>query len=84
VTPVPENITPGTNSADWGNVVSANIRTVTSTLSSSTATQGGKHTLRWWPLEPGLVLQKIVIEPHGKLSARTTLGLPESRRVGML
>ncbi len=46
VTPVPENITPGTNSADWGNVVSANIRKVTTTVqTASSGKVGGKHTV---------------------------------------
>lgn len=85
VKPVPENITPGTNSADWGNVVSANIRKVTTTVQTNhTAAAGQKRTLRWWPLEPGLVLEKVVVEPQGKMSALTSLGMPESGRVGMV
>lgn len=85
VKPVPDNITPGTNSADWGNVVSANIRTVTTMLSSNqTSGMEGKHTVRWWPLEPGLVLEKVVVEPNGMMSEMTTLGVPESGRVGMM
>ena len=85
VRPVPDNITPGTNSADWGNVVSANIRRVTTMLKSDqTAKVGEKRTVRWWPLEPGLVLEKMVVEPQGKMSALTSLGMPESRRVGMI
>ncbi|EST07409.1 hypothetical protein PSEUBRA_003235 [Kalmanozyma brasiliensis GHG001] len=84
VTPVPENITPGTNSADWGNVVSANIRRVTTQLSVNGTVESGKRTVRWWPLEPGLVLEKVVVEPLEGSSAATTLGMPESGRVGML
>ncbi|SNX87744.1 uncharacterized protein MEPE_06454 [Melanopsichium pennsylvanicum] len=88
VTPVPENISPGTNSADWGNVVSANIRKVTTMLETHTTTtttnMQGKHVVRWWPLEPGLVLEKVVVEPEGAMSILTSLGLPESRRVGMV
>ncbi|SJX66434.1 uncharacterized protein SRS1_16757 [Sporisorium reilianum f. sp. reilianum] len=85
VTPVPDNITPGTNSADWGNVVSANIRRVTTMLhTNQTVGVGAKRTVRWWPLEPGLVLEKVVVEPQRKMSALTSLGLPESGRVGMV
>ena len=85
VTPVPENITPGTNSADWGNVVSANIRKVTTQVKTNgTMGENGKHTVRWWPLEPGLVLEKVVVEPQGGMSVLTSLGMPESGRVGMI
>ncbi|GAC94323.1 hypothetical protein PHSY_001894 [Pseudozyma hubeiensis SY62] len=84
VTPVPDNITPGTNSADWGNVVSANIRKVTTMLRTNSTSGGGKHTIRWWPLEPGLVLEKVVVEPQGSMTVATALGMPESGRVGMI
>lgn len=91
VTPVPDNITPGTNSADWDNVVSANIRKVTTLLKTNNQTQTasqqpiqGRHTLRWWPLEPGLVLEKVVVEPQGSMTPLTSLGMPQSGRVGMV
>lgn len=85
VTPVPENITPGTNSADWGNVVSANIRKVTTELKAkSNGGVSGEHTVRWWPLEPGIVLEKVVVEPKGMMSTLTSLGMPESGRAGMI
>ena len=86
VKPVPDNITPGTNSADWGNIVSANIRKVTTTVTSNASSnmRSGKHTVRWWPLEPGLVLEKVVVEPNGTMTPLTSLGMPESGRVGMV
>lgn len=85
VTPVPDNITPGTNSADWANVISANIRKVTTLLQSNRTTAvAGKHMLRWWPLEPGLVLEKVVVEPKAGRTPLTSLGMPESGRVAMV
>jgi hypothetical protein len=42
--------------------------------------KAGKHTLRFWALEPGVVLQKVVIDLGGV--RRSYLGPPESWRVG--
>ena len=44
------------------------------------ATQPGKHTLKVWLVEPGVVLQKIVLDLGGV--AQSYLGPPESFRVG--
>ncbi|KAF2198850.1 hypothetical protein GQ43DRAFT_474173 [Delitschia confertaspora ATCC 74209] len=43
-------------------------------------TQPGKHTLKVWLVEPGVVLQKVVIDMGGV--AGSYLGPPESYRVG--
>ena len=44
-----------------------------------TYTQPGKHTLRVWELEPGVVLQKIIVNLGGVTASY--LGPPESYRV---
>jgi hypothetical protein len=57
----------------WEGVVASNIVTSTTTLSVSGA---GAHTLKFWRVDGGLVLQKLVVETSGAKS--TYLGPPES------
>lgn len=58
----------------WG-LTSGNSTTTTHDLSVI-----GKHTLKIWALEPGIVVQKIVIDLGGV--RRSYLGPPESFRAG--
>lgn len=73
VTLVPENYTAGNGNADWENSVKINAR-----IGKSTHTVGapGRHTLKVWMIDPGVVLQKIVVNT-GELK-RNYLGPPES------
>jgi hypothetical protein len=57
----------------WSNWVANNINIVSST---HTIDEPGHHTLKIWMQDPGVVLQKIVIET-GDLG-NTYLGPPES------
>jgi hypothetical protein len=59
----------------WNDAVTDNImkQTVfTKTLSP------GRHTIRYWMVDPGLVLQKIVLQKAG-IETQTYLGPPESK-----
>lgn len=58
----------------WG-LTSGNSTTTTHDLSKT-----GKHTLKIWVLEPGIVVQKIVIDFGGV--KQSYLGPPESFRAG--
>lgn len=51
------------------------------TSTTSFSISEGKHTLKFWALEPGVVLQKLVVDLGGVRS--TYLGPPESFRVGV-
>jgi len=67
------NETPG----KWDKMVSDNILTVVST---HVIRRAGAHTLKFFVVDPGIVLQKIVVDAGGaKLSY---LGPPESPRAG--
>jgi hypothetical protein len=61
--------------ADWSNSVENNVRTVKSRL---TVAKPGYHTLKFWMVDPGVVLQKIVVD-LGEVRP-SYLGPPESRR----
>jgi hypothetical protein len=64
------------NSAtDWAKSVSDSVRTATSTHSVATA---GYHTLKFWMVDPGIVLQKLVVDLGGVKPSY--LGPPESYR----
>jgi hypothetical protein len=60
---------------DWGEWVANNINIQKTTH----AVTPGKHTIKFWMIDPGLVLQKIVVEtgPHRE----SYLGPPESIRL---
>jgi hypothetical protein len=71
------NIHQGDNPQSWEKMVSDNVRTVTSKHKVKSA---GKHTLKYWMIDPGIVLQKIILQTGGLSSSY--LGPPESPRIG--
>ncbi|EPQ26207.1 uncharacterized protein PFL1_06142 [Pseudozyma flocculosa PF-1] len=81
VRPVADDTVPGGAPPDWNAVTAAGVRTNTTTLDVGSANKHGDvHALRMYGLEPGLVVQKVVIGlPMGDVSA---MGPPESPRVG--
>jgi lysophospholipase L1-like esterase len=68
----------------WDQAVGDSVRRV---LTTHSAVEPGRHTLKFWMVTPGVVLQKIVIEPQSANSPRTSgvkpsyLGPPESARL---
>jgi hypothetical protein len=58
---------------DWEQAVSDGVRRVTLPL---TIAKPGYHTLRIWAVDPGVVLERIVVS-HGPLKP-SSLGPPES------
>jgi hypothetical protein len=60
---------------DWAKSVSDSVRTVTSALTIATT---GYHTLKVWMVDPGIVLQKLVVDLGGEKPSY--LGPPESYR----
>lgn len=65
----------------WGLSSNQWLTTGNSTITKHNLSKTGKHTLRIWSIEPGVVFQKIVIDLGG---VRTSyLGPPESFRVGV-
>ena len=61
----------------WNNQVTNNIKTMTTT---HTIDKPGEHVLKFWMVDPGIVLQKIVVDTGGVKSCY--LGPPESYRGG--
>ena len=70
------SMSPDTYHADWNRMVSDNAQTSTSTHTLDTP---GEHVLRFWMVDPGVVLQKLVVATD-ELPA-SYLGPPESLRV---
>jgi hypothetical protein len=62
---------------DWQEAVRNNVRKVKST---HTLTDAGYHTLKVWMVDPGVVLEKIVVDTGGVKPSY--LGPPESYRSG--
>jgi hypothetical protein len=58
---------------DWEESVKDNVRTI---ISTHALTGSGYHTLRYWMVDPGIVLQKIVVDLGGLKPSY--LGPPES------
>ena len=50
------------SSADWETAVKDSVRQVKSSL---TLAMPGYHTLKFWMVDPGVVLQKIVVDLGG-------------------
>jgi len=67
-----ENETPKT----WGKTVEDNMRLISSKWKISSP---GKHVLNYWMIDPGIVLQKIIVDTGG--ARPSYLGPPESVRV---
>ena len=77
LTLVPADYKAQNGNHDWEKVVSDNARTV---KSSHLISQSGYHTLKYWMVDPGVVLQKIVVDCGGVKPSY--LGPPESFHVG--
>lgn len=73
VTLVPADYRAQNGNRDWEKVVGDNARCVRSTHTLATA---GSHTLKLWMVDPGVVLQKIVVDCGGVKPS--CLGPPES------
>jgi oligosaccharide reducing-end xylanase len=70
---VPEGYNADNGNADWENSVRRNARIVKTT---HTIPEAGYHTLRFWMVDPGVVLQKLVVNTGGLQPSY--LGPPES------
>jgi hypothetical protein len=72
---VPENYSVGSGdfNRDWGMTVSDNIRKVKTPFDLKTP---GEHTLKFWMVDPGVVLEKIIVDCGGVKPSY--LGPPES------
>ncbi|HEY3761098.1 MAG TPA: glycosyl hydrolase 115 family protein [Verrucomicrobiae bacterium] len=75
VTAVPANYSVGDGNHDWEETARDNVRKITTDLKT---TYAGKHTLKVWMVDPGVVLQKIVVNCGGE--KESYLGPPESYR----
>jgi hypothetical protein len=69
------NVHAGYGQADWERSVKDNIRVLTS---KHTLTTSGPHVLKFWMIDPGLVLEKLVVNTGGLRPSY--LGPPESVR----
>lgn len=77
ITAVPENYSVGSGdfNRDWGITVSDNVRKVKTDFNLEKA---GEHTLKFWMVDPGVVLEKIIVDCDGVKPSY--LGPPESLR----
>ena len=75
ITLVPADYKAQNGNRDWEKVVSDNARYVSS---QHTLARAGYHTLKYWMVDPGVVLQKIVVDCGGLKPSY--LGPPESFR----
>jgi hypothetical protein len=73
ITLIPEGYNAQNRNADWEKSVSDNYRISNSSLNIASA---GYHTLKIWMIDPGVVLQKIIINTGGLKPSY--LGPPES------
>jgi hypothetical protein len=72
LTIVPEDFDARNGNREWEKTVSDNYRIV----KSESNTGSGYHTLKIWMIDPGVVLQKIVVDTGGVKPSY--LGPPES------
>lgn len=77
ITLVPKGYRAQNGNHDWEKVVGDNARFA---HSKHTLTRGGYHTLKFWMVDPAVVLQKIVVDAGGLKPSY--LGPPESLRGG--
>lgn len=77
LTIVPEKYDGQNGNRDWEESVRNNARFVHSTHMLATS---GPHTLKIWMVDPGVVVQKIVVDTPASRRAHTYLGPPESVR----
>jgi hypothetical protein len=75
VTAVPADYTALDGNHDWETTVKDSVRKVKTSLTVSSA---GYHTLKFWMVDPGVVLQKLVVNAGGVRPSY--LGPPESFR----
>ena len=75
ITLVPQKYTAQNGNQDWENSVKNNARVGESTHAIA---EPGWHTLKFWMVDPGIVLQKIVVDSGGVKPSY--LGPPESFR----
>jgi hypothetical protein len=78
------NTTNGNNPSGWLGAVADGVWGLSSGRNTTTThdlTKTGKHTLKVWHVEPGVVVQKIVLDFGGVRSSY--LGPPESFRAGV-
>jgi hypothetical protein len=73
VTAVPKDYSAGDGNRDWETTVKDGVRVVNSTF---TLTKPGYHTLEFWMVDPGVVLEKLVVNLGGVKPSY--LGPPES------
>jgi hypothetical protein len=75
LTVVPKGYVAGDGNRDWEESVRNGARKVNSKLNVPTS---GKHTLRIWMVDPGIMLQKVLLDTGGLKTSY--LGPPESAR----
>ena len=73
ITAVPANYTALDGNRDWETTVKDGVRKVTTAFRLS---KTGYHTLKFWMVDPGVVLQKLVVNLGGVQPSY--LGPPES------
>ncbi|KAF4617044.1 hypothetical protein G7Y89_g15106 [Cudoniella acicularis] len=79
------NYTGGDMPKGWNQAVADGVwgfASGNSTRTTHDLSKGGKHTLRVWALEPGVVFQRILVDLGGGVRG-SYLGPPESFRVGV-
>ncbi len=74
---VPQGYNASNGNRDWEQSVRDGVRYVTSKHQVS---QPGYHTLRVWMVDPGVVLERVLIDTPASLRAVSYLGPPESFR----
>ncbi len=73
VTAVPADYSAGDGNSDWERTARDSVRKITTDFD---VTDPGEHTLKVWMVDPGVVLQKIVVDCGGEKPSY--LGPPES------
>jgi hypothetical protein len=70
------NLHPDMSTRPWEAMVASNVNVVTT---EHEVAESGQHTLKFWMVDPGVVVERLVIET-GEV-APSYLGPPESRYV---